>query len=146
METKKPLIALTMGDSAGIGPEIIVKALQSSSVNNICKPLVVGDASCLQGAIQLLRSDEKIHHVNYPEDFNIQKGVINVLDLHNIDRNAGFPLTSGTLESPNPLDFFHKTRRTCRTSPDLPPQRPGSKYNAPTHPVRPPLSGLRDRG
>ena len=41
---EKPIIAITMGDAAGIGPEIIVKALQSKYIHEICQPLVVGES------------------------------------------------------------------------------------------------------
>ncbi len=41
----KPLLAITMGDPAGIGPEIIVKALQLPRVWRVCRPLVVGSVS-----------------------------------------------------------------------------------------------------
>ena len=40
-----PVIAITMGDAAGIGPEIIMKALASPGVRALCRPLVVGDAA-----------------------------------------------------------------------------------------------------
>ena len=39
----RPIIAITMGDAAGIGPEIIVKALLSEQIYSICCPLVVGE-------------------------------------------------------------------------------------------------------
>ena len=39
-----PVVAITMGDAAGIGPEIIVKALAQKEPHTICRPLVIGDA------------------------------------------------------------------------------------------------------
>ncbi len=39
----RPAIVITMGDAAGIGPEIVVKALLSKQIYDICCPLVVGD-------------------------------------------------------------------------------------------------------
>lgn len=44
---KKPTIAITMGDPAGVGPEIILKALNNSRVRRICSPVVVGDRNVL---------------------------------------------------------------------------------------------------
>ncbi len=52
----KPRIAITMGDPAGIGPEIIVKALQEASVWAVCRPIVIGDAGQLERAAGLLRT------------------------------------------------------------------------------------------
>ena len=45
--TKKPFIAITAGDPAGIGPEICLKAIQNKRVRDICIPFVVGNASVL---------------------------------------------------------------------------------------------------
>ena len=43
-----PIIAVTMGDPASIGPEIAVKALLQKGIHRICKPLIVGDAVVFQ--------------------------------------------------------------------------------------------------
>jgi 4-hydroxythreonine-4-phosphate dehydrogenase len=45
---KKPLIAITMGDAAGIGPEIVTKVLAQEAVHTKCRPLVVGDARVME--------------------------------------------------------------------------------------------------
>jgi len=54
MRRSKPFIAITMGDPCGIGPEIVVRALQSSAVHACCSPVVLGDRRALQRAIELL--------------------------------------------------------------------------------------------
>ena len=59
----KPLIAITMGDPSGIGPEIIVKALLSEEVRESCVPLVIGDRVALERAISLCGSVLKIREV-----------------------------------------------------------------------------------
>jgi 4-hydroxythreonine-4-phosphate dehydrogenase len=56
----RPLIAITMGDPCGVGPEIIVKALGSRAVRELCAPLVVGDAGALERAVDLLGADVKV--------------------------------------------------------------------------------------
>ncbi|HEY8498835.1 MAG TPA: 4-hydroxythreonine-4-phosphate dehydrogenase PdxA [Limnochordales bacterium] len=48
MTEHRPVLAITMGDAAGIGPEIIVKALARPEVQRACRPLVVGDAAVLE--------------------------------------------------------------------------------------------------
>lgn len=50
---ERPSIAITMGDAAGIGPEIIAKALASEQIYNICRPLVVGEGVIMQEAIKM---------------------------------------------------------------------------------------------
>ena len=44
----RPRIAITMGDPAGVGPEIIIKMFQGRSVYGFSCPLVVGDATFLK--------------------------------------------------------------------------------------------------
>jgi 4-hydroxythreonine-4-phosphate dehydrogenase len=46
----KPIIAITMGDPSGVGPEIIVKALARDEVRTACRPLVIGSADVLRDA------------------------------------------------------------------------------------------------
>jgi len=46
----KPVIAITMGDPAGVGPEICLKALQEPSVSRCCRPVLIGDRTVLQKA------------------------------------------------------------------------------------------------
>ena len=48
----RPVLALTMGDAAGIGPEIIVKALAQPEVHSLCRPLVVGDLATVQAHLR----------------------------------------------------------------------------------------------
>ena len=52
----KPILAITMGDPAGIGPEIIVKALQLPKVWRVCRPLIIGSQSILTHTIQSLKA------------------------------------------------------------------------------------------
>ncbi|MFC2072943.1 hypothetical protein ACFLUU_09680 [Chloroflexota bacterium] len=56
----RPTIVITMGDAAGIGPEIIVKALFSKQIYSSCCPVVVGDGITMSGAIKLLDSPLKL--------------------------------------------------------------------------------------
>lgn len=56
LHNPKPILAITMGDPAGIGPEIIVKALQFSKVWRVCRPLVIGSRTILEQTIQSLKT------------------------------------------------------------------------------------------
>ena len=49
--SERPIVAITEGDPAGIGPEIIVKALADPAVYESCKPLVIADARHLEQAL-----------------------------------------------------------------------------------------------
>lgn len=84
---ERPIIALTMGDAAGIGPEIIAKALSEKDVYRECNPVVIGDADALKMGISISGSSVKMHTIQKIGEAKFQLGVIDVLDLDNIDVN-----------------------------------------------------------
>ena len=50
----RPIIAITMGDPAGIGPELVVKILTQAKTYDQCRPVVVGDVAVVEAAIDLV--------------------------------------------------------------------------------------------
>lgn len=77
-----PLIAITMGDPCGVGPEIIVKALQSPGIFSTCVPLVIGDSAALERALAVCASALKICPVAEPEEaLSVAYGTIPLLPL-----------------------------------------------------------------
>ncbi len=85
---KKKIIAITMGDAAGIGPEIIVKALGDSTVYDICSPLVIGDSGVINKTLKSLKSSLSLHQVDSTTDVGGQFGVIDILDLQNLQSDV----------------------------------------------------------
>jgi len=84
--TKLPIIAITMGDPAGSGPEITIKALADASVYERCKPLVVGDAGILKKAAEIVEHPEiTINKVSNPEKGIYMYGTIDVLHMDLIE-------------------------------------------------------------
>ena len=81
-----PLLAITMGDAAGTGPEIITKALADPVVATQCRPLVIGDAATLERAVRFTDAAVKVRAVSAVRDAQFAPGIIDVLDLANIDR------------------------------------------------------------
>jgi 4-hydroxythreonine-4-phosphate dehydrogenase len=81
----KPIIAITMGDPASIGPEIAVKALLEKNIHQICKPLLVGDAKVFAQIIALLKLDAAINAIDKVADAKFELGTIDVFDLKNVD-------------------------------------------------------------
>ncbi len=63
-----PLVVITMGDPCGIGPEIIIKALQIPGIATICVPLVIGDRLALERALLVCNSALKIQEITTVED------------------------------------------------------------------------------
>lgn len=80
----QPIIAVTMGDPASIGPEIAVKALLHERVNTICRPLLVGDAGVFRHIVDHLQLPVTIRSVETVEQAQFQPGTIDVLDLKNM--------------------------------------------------------------
>ncbi|WP_331773336.1 4-hydroxythreonine-4-phosphate dehydrogenase PdxA (plasmid) [Embleya sp. NBC_00888] len=86
----RPIIAITMGDAAGVGPEIVVKALGGSAALLPFLPFVVGDAARLRRAAELTGVDLRVNPVASPEDGIYQPGTVDCLDLANIPEDLPF--------------------------------------------------------
>jgi len=89
-----PTIAITMGDAAGIGPEIIMKALASPEVHALCNPLVIGDAERLRVAGELVGSGLKIETLDDPAEAAYRHGNVECIDLNLIPADLPFGRTS----------------------------------------------------
>ena len=80
-----PVIGITMGDPASIGPEIAVKALLEKKIYDICRPLIVGDAGVFNNIISKLKLNASINPIQNVKEAKFQFGVIDVFDLKNVD-------------------------------------------------------------
>ena len=85
--TEKAIIAIPMGDPAGIGPEITMKSLAKKEIFDVCKPLVIGDAAVLEKAIAIVGADLRINEVTSPAEGKYELGTVDVINLNNIDMN-----------------------------------------------------------
>lgn len=77
----RPLIAITMGDAAGIGPEIIMKSLAKPALYETCRPLVIGDAARLRQAGALCGVDLPVKVRTRIEEATFTFGQVDCLDL-----------------------------------------------------------------
>jgi 4-phospho-D-threonate 3-dehydrogenase / 4-phospho-D-erythronate 3-dehydrogenase len=89
-----PTIAITMGDAAGIGPEIIMKALASPEVRATCNPLVIGDAQRLRIAGGLVDSRLHVEALDDPGEASFGHGNVECIDLNLIPEGLPFGVTS----------------------------------------------------
>jgi 4-hydroxythreonine-4-phosphate dehydrogenase len=80
----RPLIAIPIGDPAGVGPEIVVKALAGRELDQIARCVVVGDLQVIQRAIAITQADLTIHTIERPEEGKYDRDLINLIDLNNI--------------------------------------------------------------
>ena len=82
MSFMRKIIGITMGDPAGVGPEITVKALRDPTIYEKCKPLVIGDRAILERACRLVGAEEiQIHPVSDPAQGLYQAGTIDLYDM-----------------------------------------------------------------
>jgi 4-phospho-D-threonate 3-dehydrogenase / 4-phospho-D-erythronate 3-dehydrogenase len=80
----RPLLAITIGDPAGIGPEITLGALAEAELFNRCRPLVVGDRRILERAASWLGLERlQFELITVPDKGEYQAGTIPLLDLAN---------------------------------------------------------------
>ncbi|WP_346857833.1 4-hydroxythreonine-4-phosphate dehydrogenase PdxA [uncultured Draconibacterium sp.] len=81
MSKTKPILAVTMGDPAGIGPEIAVKAFEDAEVHKVCKPLLIGNAAIMLRIVEELKSELKVNAIANASEAGFRFGEIDVLDL-----------------------------------------------------------------
>ena len=87
----RPVIAITMGDATGVGPEIIVKALAHAELYGRCRPLVVGDAQRLRRAAEISGLTAlSVNPVDRVEDARFEAGTIDYIDLKLIPADLPF--------------------------------------------------------
>ena len=82
---EKPIIAVTMGDPAGIGPEIVAKSIADKATFDVARCIVIGDKKVMEKAIEIVGADLKVNVVESPADGDYSYGVLNMIDLDNID-------------------------------------------------------------
>jgi 4-hydroxythreonine-4-phosphate dehydrogenase len=85
MNNELPKLGISMGDPAGIGPEIAAKTLALRTTYDYCRPLVVGDAACMEQACRIAGTDLKVWPINSVKDARFEYGTIDVYDLKNVD-------------------------------------------------------------
>ena len=84
MTSKRPLLAITMGDPAGVGPEVIVKALDRPEVWEVCRPVVVGDMRWMEEARRIVGTSRPVRSLKSPSQVGSGEA-LDVLDLANVE-------------------------------------------------------------
>jgi 4-phospho-D-threonate 3-dehydrogenase / 4-phospho-D-erythronate 3-dehydrogenase len=82
----KKIIGITMGDPAGIGPEISIKAFQNKDLYEKCNPLLIGDKSIVESYLEKFPEfNMKVNAITTPEDGLYEWGTMDVIDLASVD-------------------------------------------------------------
>jgi 4-hydroxythreonine-4-phosphate dehydrogenase len=87
----KPIIGISMGDPAGIGPEILVRAVADEAVSRVARCLVYGDALVIDKAVEESGLGLKVRAIDKPAEARFAAGSIEVVDLANADPAAFEP-------------------------------------------------------
>jgi 4-hydroxythreonine-4-phosphate dehydrogenase len=82
-DVQRPLLAITIGDPAGIGPEVVLKALVHADVYERCRPLVIGDRRILERAARWLDQNVHLEVVADPSAGSYDSSRVTLLDLEN---------------------------------------------------------------
>jgi 4-hydroxythreonine-4-phosphate dehydrogenase len=81
----RPIIGIPIGDPAGIGPEIVVKALQNQELYRICKPLVIGELQILKRIAGVIHSGLDFQVISRPDQGGYRAGTVDLISLENIN-------------------------------------------------------------
>jgi len=76
-----PILAITMGDPAGIGPEIVAKSFMEDVVYKQCRPIVTGNAGIMRRAVKLLNLPLEVNAVSSVGEAKFERGIMDVYDL-----------------------------------------------------------------
>lgn len=88
MQAYRPLVAISVGDPAGIGPEISLMALSEASNYQLCRPLLVASAKHMHLVNELLKFGLKINAILDVNDGVYALGTVDVMDLDNVDMSS----------------------------------------------------------
>ena len=85
MSDARPILGVTTGDPAGVGPEITVKAAAEPGVRSTARLVAIGSANVMTDAMAVAQVPLAIHAVHRIEDCRFEDGTLDVLDLANVD-------------------------------------------------------------
>ena len=82
----RPLITVTMGDPAGIGPEICIKALSLLEIQRICRPVIIGDSKVIKNAAKFSKTSPLVlNEIKRLDEGKYAGQYLNILDLDNVN-------------------------------------------------------------
>lgn len=81
----RPVIGITIGDPAGIGPEIVLKALKNEELYKTCKPLVIGNSAVMERIEGIIKTGLALNTIHEPEEAKYSYGTVDVISLEDMD-------------------------------------------------------------
>lgn len=107
----KPIVAITMGEASGIGPEILIKLFQNEELFSFCRPLAVGDKRVMQRAADLFANNLRINVVEDPAEGKYSLGIVDLIDLNDLPE-GGF--VDGEPNAATGRNMLDSTRKAVR--------------------------------
>lgn len=84
----KPITAITMGDPAGIGPEIVVGTMLSQEIHDCCRPFVIGSKAIMERAAKVLGKELKYNLIKEPEEAKYEFGTVDIMETGDYDTDS----------------------------------------------------------
>jgi 4-hydroxythreonine-4-phosphate dehydrogenase len=104
-KSNRPVIGISMGDPAGIGPEILLKALSNPKIHEVCRPIVIGDMTILKRALQFSSAPLELIQVDHPAQAMDSPKTINIIQASNLTE-AVTTLSSPTMETGKAMENY----------------------------------------
>lgn len=79
-----PIVAITIGDPAGVGPDVVAAALAGGGLGDCCRPLVIGDRTALERSARVMGVSLPLHPIQEPAEAVFDPGVVDLIDLDNV--------------------------------------------------------------
>lgn len=87
-ERFRPVTAITMGDPAGIGPEIVVGTMLDNEIHECCRPFVIGSAAIMDKAAKILGKELKYNKITEPDQAKYEYGTVDILETGDYDTDS----------------------------------------------------------
>ena len=84
MEARKPVLGILMGDSAGVGPELVAKLAVKNFYSDYCRPIIIGDVRIFENALKVVGGDAPHYTIASVAEADWEKG-LPILDQHDQD-------------------------------------------------------------
>ena len=87
----RPLIGVTIGDPAGVGPEIVARALAQDALHRQARLVVIGSDPVVTAAVKLVGAPLSVHPIQSPAQGSFSTGTLDLIDLANVDFETLLP-------------------------------------------------------
>lgn len=87
-EQYRPITAITMGDPAGIGPEIVVGTMLDDEIHRVCRPFVIGSIAIMDKAAKVLGKELKYNKIEDPSEAKYEKGTVDIIETGDYDTDS----------------------------------------------------------